>query len=244
MRVRALGFPQMASHATAALDSNSTPTGQLDQRRAVSFQRSYASLPTFMQVLCPSPPTIIATCVHSAEGRRGPLPAPPPALMGQNWGLDAAMLICPCDLANASAGEAAQLCRLPPVHEHSLATEDEYGIASNAVTVLEPDLVESVALSTPNLLSHFLPKLDSGRPSLFWRSPQDTLSAESAVITVQHFPLQSSNSLYLSLTTVAAYFHSLILECFEIEESWLFSLLQLISVCSAERRTPNQQSSW
>lgn len=46
------------------------------------------------------------------------------------------------------------------------ATKDEYGIASNAVTVLKPDLVESVALSTPNLLSHFHRKLDSGRPSL------------------------------------------------------------------------------
>lgn len=120
----------------------------------------------------------------------------------------------------------------------SLRQKDEYGIASNAVTVLEPDLVESVALSTPNLPSHFHPKLDSGRPSLSSGAPHkihyppNPLSSPSNI-----FPLQSSNSLYLSLTTAAAYFHSLILEYFEIEESWLFSLVRLISVCCAGRPT-------
>jgi hypothetical protein len=66
----------------------------------------------------------------------------------------------------------------------SPATEDEYGIASNAVTVLRPDLVVSVALSTPNLLSHFHRKLDSGQTLA---PPQGTLSAESATITAQTF---------------------------------------------------------
>src|SRR5271170_1981664 len=116
-----------------------------------------------MQVLCSSPPTIIARCVHSAMGRRGPLPAPTACAHG------------------SARSEAYLPSRFGPMplHEKPLdsvdnsctrafppATEDEYGIASNAVTVLRPDLGEFVALSTPNLLSHFHRKLDSGRPSL------------------------------------------------------------------------------
>ena len=72
--------------------------------------------------------------------------------------LDAVMLICPCDLANASAGEAARLCRLLPVYEHFPATEDEYGIASNAVTVLKPDLVEVCCAIDTELAITFPPK--------------------------------------------------------------------------------------
>jgi hypothetical protein len=152
------------------------------------------------------------------------------------------MLICPCDLANASAGEAAQLCRLPPVHEHSLATEDEYGIASNAVTVLEPDLVESVALSTPNLPSHFHPKLDSGRPSLFWRSPQDTLSAESAVITVPTFPASIIEQLVPVVDdgcSLLSFAYTGVLQ----DRGELAFLVSTVDI-SLQRRTPNQHSSW
>jgi hypothetical protein len=158
MRVCALGFLQIASHARAALDSNSTPTGHLGQRRAVSFHRSYASLPTFMQVLWPSPPTIIATCVHSAEG---------------------ATRSAPCSTACAHGSELTTMLRCSfalaiwpmPLQEKPLdsvdyllytnifpATEDEYGIASNAVTVLKPDLVEVCCATDTELAITFPPK--------------------------------------------------------------------------------------
>jgi hypothetical protein len=61
---------------------------------------------------------------------------------------------------------------------------------------------------------------------------------KSAVTTVQHFPLQSSNSLYLSLTTAAAYFHSLILECFRDRGELAFLVVTVDN--SLQRRTPNQ----
>jgi hypothetical protein len=61
-----------------------------------------------MQVPARSPPTIVATCIDSAEERLGPLPAPPPALMGEDR-----CRYCEGHLpwppsANASAREAAQ----------------------------------------------------------------------------------------------------------------------------------------
>jgi hypothetical protein len=107
----------------------------------------------------------------------------------------------------------------------SLAIDYEYGIASNAVTVLRPDLVESVCAIDPELAITF-PKLDSGQTlSPFKRSPPKVhYPPKSAAHHRPHFPLQLSNSLYLSLTTVAAYFHSLITgSVSKIEESWLFS---------------------
>jgi len=106
-----------------------------------------------MQVLYSSPPAIIARCVHSQRGRRGPPPAPPPAIMGQH----APKLICHCDLANASAREAARLCRLLLYTNIFPGTEAEYGIASNAVTVLTPDLVESVCAIDIKLIITFPP---------------------------------------------------------------------------------------
>jgi hypothetical protein len=72
----------------------------------------------------------------------------------------------------------------------SPATEDEYGIASNAVTVSKPDLVEPVcALSTPNLLSHFPPKNSIvGRGAPPPPSPHKVhYPPESAAITVLAF---------------------------------------------------------
>jgi hypothetical protein len=61
---------------------------------------------------------------------------------------------------------------------------DECGIASNAVTVLKPGSVDSVALSTPNLLSHFHRKADSSQ----------TLHP-SGVSPLLHYPPNSPSSL-------------------------------------------------
>jgi len=128
-----------------------------------------------MQVLGPSPPTIIARCVHSAKGGTRSAPCPhcvhPWVSMLQSL---FAFAIWPMPLHEKPLDSVDNSC----TRAFPLRQKDEYGIASNAVTVLIPDLVESVALSTPNLLSHFHRILDSGRPSLLRRSPQGTLSAE------------------------------------------------------------------
>jgi hypothetical protein len=150
-------------------------------------------------------------CVDSAEGRLGPPPAPPLALLAQDRPrYRKAHLHTPVGQYLSSRS------RSPSVDTSCsralFCSKDECGIASNAVTVLKPDLVDSVALSTHNLQSHFHPKVDSHGPfhssgvSPTLHYPPNSPSSLSNIVC-----FNSSNSLYRSLTTVAASFHSLTL---------------------------------